>query len=81
MSNKEAVQAMSDGEKLAIPAGCPQDVYDEIMMPCWHSDPKQRPSVADLLKVFEKLDMDGDDQPKAGDDSSDDEEESDEYTY
>eukprot|EP01119_Soliformovum_irregulare_P011857 TRINITY_DN3018_c0_g1_i1.p1 TRINITY_DN3018_c0_g1~~TRINITY_DN3018_c0_g1_i1.p1 ORF type:complete len:683 (-),score=191.43 TRINITY_DN3018_c0_g1_i1:106-2154(-) len=83
MTNKEAVQAMSDGEKLQIPAGCPQEVYDRIITPCWNLNPELRPELPDLMKIFQELDPECGVEPEVElEDSIDDEsEDSQEYTY
>ncbi|KAI1705593.1 protein tyrosine kinase domain-containing protein [Ditylenchus destructor] len=42
------IQLLYSGERLECPLRCPEDLYDDIMLPCWEHLPEIRPSFAQL---------------------------------
>ncbi|XP_072021712.1 uncharacterized protein [Amphiura filiformis] len=43
---------VGNGQKPSIPEGCPKDLLD-IMQQCWNNDPRQRPTMASIVKDME----------------------------
>jgi len=50
----EAAQRIIRGEKLAIPADCPQ-VLCHILMQCWELDPSKRPEFTQICDMLQHL--------------------------
>eukprot|EP01118_Nematostelium_gracile_P008222 TRINITY_DN2724_c0_g1_i1.p1 TRINITY_DN2724_c0_g1~~TRINITY_DN2724_c0_g1_i1.p1 ORF type:complete len:145 (-),score=34.00 TRINITY_DN2724_c0_g1_i1:389-823(-) len=48
-SNSEVKQAVCAGERMSKPVHCPDDIYD-LMCECWHFNPKERPTMTDVLE-------------------------------
>jgi serine/threonine protein kinase len=54
-TDKEVWIKVKDGERLARPTDfCTKDTWDRFILPCFASDPAQRPSFAALLESLEK---------------------------
>ena len=50
--NNQKVWAMvTSGYRLTCPSGCPNDVFS-IMAKCWHEDPHERPTAAEMRDFF-----------------------------
>ncbi|CAG5135274.1 unnamed protein product, partial [Candidula unifasciata] len=49
-ASKEAFENLRDGYRMSKPLGCPQEVYD-VMLMCWQNCPHSRPSF-DFLNTF-----------------------------
>jgi hypothetical protein len=47
-SNRETMDRVTEGERLACPIGCTDETY-KIMLHCWDADPAARPSFTDLV--------------------------------
>jgi len=47
----EVSEFIKAGRVLECPLGCPSDVYDRLMDPCWRTDPRERPGFTDLLRT------------------------------
>eukprot|EP00756_Hemistasia_phaeocysticola_P034818 Hpha_TRINITY_DN16543_c0_g1::TRINITY_DN16543_c0_g1_i7::g.136090::m.136090 len=47
-SDKEVIQAVTQGTRLEKPADCPDVVFREIMLPCWNKGPGTRPTLEKL---------------------------------
>lgn len=41
--------------RLPRPLKCPQNIYDNLMMPCWHKEPKERPDFGRLSQIINGL--------------------------
>lgn len=41
--------------RLKRPSECPEDIYDNLMMACWHDEPQRRPNFTQLLIEIRKL--------------------------
>lgn len=41
--------------RLPRPLKCPQNIYDNLMMPCWRGEPKERPDFTRLLQIINGL--------------------------
>jgi len=54
MSNKEAKEAIINGERLPKPEACPEEIY-KVMLKSWHVQPEERPTFAAMLKEFQKI--------------------------
>ncbi len=46
---------MDEGLRLPVPENCPASVYTEIMLPCWHKDPKKRPRFPELKVALKRI--------------------------
>ncbi|VDM54208.1 unnamed protein product, partial [Angiostrongylus costaricensis] len=51
----EILEFLRAGNRLEMPEYCPLELYNEIMLPCWHADPQQRPTFADLVTLMNNL--------------------------
>lgn len=40
---------------LRKPQLCPDNVYDRLMKPCWHANPKLRPTFREIVVVIESI--------------------------
>src|SRR5690349_17739864 len=49
-TNEETVEKVISGYRLTKPDHLDADIYDTIMMPCWHQDPLKRADFAHLLR-------------------------------
>ncbi|MAS44341.1 MAG: hypothetical protein CML43_14650 [Rhodobacteraceae bacterium] len=57
-TNEEVMAYIRDPDlnaTLSKPALCPQDVFTEAMVPCWHKDASKRPSFELLVEILEGL--------------------------
>lgn len=34
---------------------CPKEIYDELLMPCWHQDAHLRPDFSHILRTIDKF--------------------------
>lgn len=57
MSSSEVVEKVLAREMPPVPPGMPQR-YVDTMLQCWHIDPRQRPTFAQLLQTFEDIQAD-----------------------
>ena len=48
-TNPEAIEMIRDRQLLVTPDECPQRAY-ALMLECWHADPAQRPTFAEILQ-------------------------------
>ncbi|CAG7733213.1 unnamed protein product [Allacma fusca] len=46
---QEIVKLLSSGVRLPCPEHCPNNVYKQLMLPCWEMNPQDRPSFSKLL--------------------------------
>jgi hypothetical protein len=51
----ELIERVKEGHILQCPAGCPENVYDQLMQPCWALDPSARPGFGALQAVLLNL--------------------------
>ena len=49
------LEKLISGYRMEKPADCDPNVYDTIMLACWHIEPKQRPKFAQIIQLFENL--------------------------
>uniref|UniRef100_A0A0K0DRD8 Protein kinase domain-containing protein n=1 Tax=Angiostrongylus cantonensis TaxID=6313 RepID=A0A0K0DRD8_ANGCA len=54
-SGIEILEFLRADNRLEMPEYCPSELYNEIMLPCWHTDPQQRPTFADLVTLMSNL--------------------------
>ncbi|XP_061188789.1 uncharacterized protein LOC133196962 [Saccostrea echinata] len=45
---------LNEGQKPEKPEKCPDWLYDDVMIPCWHSDRSCRPSACDIVEIMTK---------------------------
>ena len=50
MTNQMVLVRVKDGFRLPCPEGCPRQVYDTLMRPCWAANPTDRPTFAGVLE-------------------------------
>ncbi|EDO47097.1 predicted protein, partial [Nematostella vectensis] len=50
----EVYQYLMEGQRMAQPEDCPQEMYD-LMLRCWQHDPAQRPTFTQLLETIDKI--------------------------
>ncbi|XP_062576635.1 uncharacterized protein LOC134238532, partial [Saccostrea cucullata] len=43
---------LNEGQKPEKPEKCPGWLYDDVMIPCWHSDRSCRPSICDIVGIM-----------------------------
>ncbi len=46
--NTQVVEAVTSGQTLTFPEGCPQSIYDDLMHPCWIMVAANRPTFTQL---------------------------------
>lgn len=51
----ELYDLLKAGKRLARPAECPENVYDVLMLPCWHETPQRRPTFTQLRLEIDRL--------------------------
>lgn len=56
MKGIEVIKFIEDGKRLALPPGCPNVVYEQ-MLKCWNSEAKLRPTFNQLNHHFESHDI------------------------
>lgn len=54
LGGQEIVETLRRGERLPKPDGCIDEIYD-IMLNCWHANPKQRPTFEELVHLTDTL--------------------------
>lgn len=51
----ELLRVLDKGDRLPCPQQCPQQVYVELMTPCWKSESRDRPSFSDICDVINTM--------------------------
>ncbi|ETN70654.1 hypothetical protein NECAME_14615 [Necator americanus] len=51
----EIIEYLQSDKRLPLPEYCPVQLYNDIMLPCWHAVPQSRPSFATLLVSLNDL--------------------------
>lgn len=54
MAHEEVIYYVRDGNVLACPENCPQELYN-LMRLCWSSHPTDRPSFASIHRILERM--------------------------
>uniref|UniRef100_A0A673L6D8 Si:ch73-340m8.2 n=2 Tax=Sinocyclocheilus rhinocerous TaxID=307959 RepID=A0A673L6D8_9TELE len=54
MEKMSCVRSIQRGERMERPAGCPEALYD-IMLLCWRSNPEERPTFTELREKLMAL--------------------------
>lgn len=54
LGGQEIVKLLKTGERLPKPEGCSDEIYD-MMVKCWHPNPKERPTFQELAHVTDSL--------------------------
>ncbi|XP_068706025.1 uncharacterized protein [Montipora foliosa] len=54
LGGQEIVETLRRRERLPKPDGCTDEIYD-IMLNCWHANPKQRPTFEELVHLTDTL--------------------------
>ncbi|XP_016295720.1 muscle, skeletal receptor tyrosine protein kinase-like isoform X2 [Sinocyclocheilus anshuiensis] len=62
MAHEEVIYYVRDGNVLACPENCPQELYN-LMRLCWSTHPTDRPSFASIHRILERM---HDQMPKSG---------------
>jgi serine/threonine protein kinase len=55
MSNGDTVDSVLDGFRMPKPTDMPQDLYDEVVLPCWEEDPKKRLTFAEVQTALGRV--------------------------
>ncbi|XP_065899877.1 uncharacterized protein [Dysidea avara] len=55
LNGREYVEKITTGYRLPPPPGCPRAIY-ELMMQCWHPEPKSRPPPGTITRTLQKSD-------------------------
>lgn len=55
LNANEISQLLEKGQRLECPPFCQQNIYQNLMKPCWNFMPKYRPSFSELLKLLDEL--------------------------
>lgn len=53
-SGSKVIEMIEKGERLPKPRECPNEIY-QLMLACWQSEPKTRPTFRYLITFFKKL--------------------------
>ena len=51
VKNSEVIGKLENGERLALPPGCPPRLYT-ILLQCWADEPRERPTFSHLKHVL-----------------------------
>ncbi|KAK3911076.1 Tyrosine-protein kinase hopscotch [Frankliniella fusca] len=51
----ELLRVLDRGDRLPCPTNCPQQIYVELMTPCWRSESRDRPSFSDICDVIKSI--------------------------
>ncbi|CAH3018175.1 unnamed protein product [Porites evermanni] len=54
LGGQEIVKLLKTGERLPKPEGCSDEIYD-MMVKCWHPNPKERPTFQELARAMDSL--------------------------
>ncbi len=52
---RQWLTSLGEGVRMPRPELCPASLYTEVMMPCWNTDPKARPSFGSLLPILARV--------------------------
>ena len=52
VKNSEVIGKLENGERLALPVGCPPRLYS-VMLRCWAYEPLKRPTFQELKQVLQ----------------------------
>lgn len=55
LTQQELYDYLKAGHRLARPPECPENIYDQLMMPCWDEIPQKRPTFLQLHNQIERL--------------------------
>ncbi|XP_061188790.1 uncharacterized protein LOC133196963 [Saccostrea echinata] len=53
-TGSDILGVLNEGQKPEKPEKCPGWLYDDVMIPCWHSDRSCRPSACDIVEIMTK---------------------------
>ncbi|XP_075254181.1 tyrosine-protein kinase STK-like isoform X3 [Convolutriloba macropyga] len=57
MTNKEVLDKVNSGYRMPKPSECPDKLYGEVMLKCWHANPNKRPTFAHLFSILEDFNI------------------------
>ncbi|XP_063710532.1 tyrosine-protein kinase SRK2-like isoform X3 [Symsagittifera roscoffensis] len=57
MTNKEVLDKVNNGYRMPRPQECPEKLYGEVMLKCWHANPNKRPTFAHLFAILEDFNI------------------------
>lgn len=55
LTQSELITCLKSGQRLARPPECPENIYDQLMMPCWHEVPQKRPTFTQLRILIDRF--------------------------
>ncbi|XP_077975160.1 tyrosine-protein kinase Fer-like isoform X1 [Styela clava] len=54
-TNTQAREGIERGQRMQNPHGCPDRMYNDVMLKCWDAEPTRRPKFAELLKIIKAI--------------------------
>ncbi|ALC49431.1 hop, partial [Drosophila busckii] len=53
LTQEEFIKCLRKGDRLPQPLLCPDFVYNDMMLPCWHEIPKSRPTFSKIIQIIQ----------------------------
>jgi serine/threonine protein kinase len=57
MTNKDVLDKVNNGYRMPRPTECPESLYDQVMLKCWHANPNKRPTFQHLFNHLEDFNV------------------------
>lgn len=55
MTNSQVLEELQKGYRHPEPVGTPENLYENVMLACWHKDPTKRPTFDFLYCIMNDL--------------------------